>query len=135
MEKLRHKLQRFMIGRYGIDELYRFLFIVYTVLLIINCFLRSSAISVILWILLIYTIFRIVSKDISARQRENARYLVLKNKAYKFFRNAKERAKDKNHVYRKCPHCKATLRFPRKKGNHNAICPKCHLELKVNIPF
>lgn len=124
-----------MMGRYGVDEFYRFLFILYVVLLVVNCFVHSAGISIALWILLIYTFYRIMSKNISARQRENAKYLMTKNRVMKWFRQTKERLGDKDHTYRKCPRCKATLRFPRKKGKHTAVCPKCKKELKVNIMF
>ncbi len=124
-----------MMGRYGIDEFYYLLLALYTVLLIVNCFVHSAGISIALWLILIYALYRIMSKNISARQKENAKFLLLKNKALKEFRQIKDRIKDKSHIYKKCPHCKATLRFPRKKGKHSAVCPKCHKELKVNVYF
>lgn len=135
MNRFKYKLQSFMMGRYGIDDFYYFLLICYTVLLLINCFLRSASISIALWLILGYTLFRILSKNISARQKENAKYLILKNRTIKSFKRTKERFRDKEHVYRKCPHCKATLRFPRKKGKHDAVCPKCRKNLKVRILF
>ena len=40
-----NKFQKFMYGRYGIDELYTFLFKVYLFLFIINIFIRSSILT------------------------------------------------------------------------------------------
>ena len=37
----------------------------------------------------------------------------------------KERRKDKEHIYRECPACGATLRLPRKQGKHTVLCPRC----------
>ena len=38
--KFINKLQKFMYGRYGIDELYKFLFYFYILLLILNLFIK-----------------------------------------------------------------------------------------------
>ena len=40
-EELKEKIQRFMIGRYGVDELNRFLMMVTMVLIVLDLFLRS----------------------------------------------------------------------------------------------
>lgn len=135
MEKFKQKLQIFMMGRYGIDDFYKFLCAFYLILIVVNIFARSLGVHIAIWILLVYSVYRILSKNIAARQKENATYLIVKNKVIKFFKSIKTRLKDKDHLYRKCPHCKATLRFPRKKGKHNAICPKCKKELKVIVRF
>lgn len=135
MNRFRYRLQRFMTGRYGLDELYYFLLILYTFFVVLNVFIRSAEIYIAAWVLLIYSLFRVLSRNISARQKENAKFLVLKSKSAKFFRSLQGRIKDKEHVYKKCPHCKATLRFPRKKGKHDAVCPRCKGKMKVNVRF
>lgn len=135
LNKLKYKLMMFMQGRYGIDEFYNFLWILYLVLFVINCFVHSSVLSAVILLLILYTFYRVFSKNISARQKENAKYLTLKRKFKTASSNAKKRIDDKEHVYRKCSHCKATLRFPRRKGKHEAICPKCQKELKIHIWF
>ncbi len=128
-----YRLQIFMQGRYGVDELYRFLFVVYAVLLVVNAFVHSAGIYIALWVLLIYGLFRILSKNISARQKENAKYLIIKSKLKKKLEQLKTRAKDKEHVYKTCPHCRATLRLPRRKGKHTVNCPRCHKEFGVRV--
>ena len=129
----------FMQGRYGPDDLYKGCLILYLILLVLNIFIRSATashiISCLLTLLVIWVFFRFFSKNISARQRENAKYLILKNKVKNSFGIFKKRFSDKNHVYRKCPSCKATLRFPRKKGTHDAVCPKCKNKIKVKVIF
>lgn len=131
--KLRYKFSQFMMGRYGMDDLYRFLIILLLIVMVINAFFHSEALYLIQWIILIYSLFRAFSKNISARQKENAKFLIWKNSAKKSFNNFKARFNDKDHVYKKCPHCKATLRFPRRKGKHNATCPRCRKEFKVHV--
>ena len=133
--KFKYMIMRFMSGRYGPDELYNFLFILYFVLFAINIFVRSPIISLFMLFLLIYSFFRVFSKNLSARQRERAKYLIIKNKVTKKYLQAKERHRDKTHIYKKCPYCKATIRFPRRKGKHSAICPRCKKDFNVRVWF
>ncbi len=133
MNKLKYKFMMFMQGRYGVDELYSFLLILYLALVLINCFVHSSVLYVFSIVLLAYGAFRVFSKNVSARQKENAKYLILKRKTLDKLSVMKKRFSDKEHVYRTCPHCKATLRFKKKKGRHDAVCPKCKKALKIKI--
>ena len=135
MEKLKYKLMTFMQGRYGPDDLYKGSLVLYLILLVANVFFSSKIISILLSLLLVITLFRFFSKNISARQRENAKYLIMKRKFLDKFSLFKKRFSDKDHVYKKCPHCHAQLRFPRKKGRHNAFCPKCQKQFHVNVRF
>ena len=43
--KFEEKIRKFMYGRYGPDELYKFLFELYIVLIIINLFIRSNILN------------------------------------------------------------------------------------------
>ena len=51
---MRDKFQRFMQGRYGADELGRFLTILGLILIVINLFVRSSILSYVVLAILIY---------------------------------------------------------------------------------
>lgn len=133
MSKLRYKLTQFMQGRYGPDELYKACIILYLILLVLGFFIGSWILSFFTLFTLVFIFFRFFSKNIIARRRENAFYLSAKHKIKSFFSITKKRFTDKSHVYRKCPECKATLRFPKKKGEHDAVCPKCQKALKVKI--
>lgn len=140
----RDKLIRFMYGRYGYDKLSFFMFCAYFAIFIIRTFLAfssSSVIRVISLVLLFFSfallaliIFRFLSKNIYARQRENAVYLRLSKPVKEFFKRTFNRIKYiKTHRYRKCPHCKIFLRLPRKKGKHTVKCPRCGKNFDVNI--
>ena len=69
-----------MIGRYGIDDLYKVLLVIYTILILINIFIRSKIIAVIEVLLIIIMIYRVLSKNIYQRRKENDMYLKIKNK-------------------------------------------------------
>lgn len=134
MNKFRDKLLRFMQGRYGADELYRFSAAAAGILLILNLFVRSFALWLFLTILLIWMYFRAFSRNIGARQAENRKFLKLKGDVGRSFRIAKLRFKDrKTYCYKKCPVCKKMLRLPRRKGKHTVNCPQCKNDFNVKI--
>ncbi len=133
MNELKNKLIRFMYGRSGPDSLYKASFILYIILLIINIFARSAFISVLMTALFVWSTYRCFSRNICKRQQENIKYLQLTEKFRKKFSMLKTIITDKEHYYKKCPHCKTFLRLPRRHGNHTAVCPKCSEKIAVKI--
>ncbi len=130
---LRYKLMRFLSGRYGVDKSFYVLFSVAAALALLNCFLRSLYIQAAVYALCIYALFRMLSKNIAARQRENT---VITGWVYKLKRKyaaVKRQKADKAHIYRRCPRCRAVLRLPKKKGKHKTVCPKCGEEFSVRV--
>lgn len=130
MDKLTEKLKRFMIGRYGVDQLSIALLILSLVVALCNGFVDS----IILTILDLGAIFlcysRILSKNRYARQQENFKFLriwhPIKNACLRKWNRLKGM---KTHKYFKCPKCGQTLRVPRGKGKVCVTCPKCKQEL------
>lgn len=132
MNKLVSKLYKFLYGRYGIDELYKFSIVLYFILVIINLFLKSAIIEAIELLLFIIILYRSLSKNKKARKKENDKYLHIKNKISKKINLIKKRWNDRNtHMYKKCPKCKTILRLPLKKGNHTVKCPECKNRFQV----
>lgn len=150
MNGFREKFFRFMEGRYGLrglsDNMQFLLVAVYFLVALINVFARTRVLGIIGSLLLLYALFRVLSKNIPARENENRIVTAWKYKIQDAWRfrtaNAqqrkeqraqkkaqrekeKERRKDKEHIYRECPACGATLRLPRKKGKHSVLCPRC----------
>ena len=117
-----------MSGRYGIDNLYYFLGIIYLLLILINIFFKNNIITIIELLLVTISIYRAFSKNINKRRKENQKYLNIKNNITKIFKN-----KSKYYLYRKCPKCKTTLRLPlpQKRGFHHVKCPKCKKRLTI----
>lgn len=113
--------QRFMYGRYGIDELTKFMLKIYFILIIINIFVRSFILTIIELIFIAIIFYRTLSKNKTKRTKENNAFMNL------FSSNYKVKFKD-DHVYKKCHHCKCVLRLPipEKKGFKHVKCPDCH---------
>jgi len=114
-----------MQGRYGYDGLNRFLYVVTLVLLIVSAATRRPVLAFIAIALIVYTYFRMFSRDFSAREREEEAFQRLKNKVFSFFRNLKRRLTDREHRYFKCPNCGKQLRVPKGKGTISIRCPQC----------
>ncbi len=125
--KLINNLQKFMYGRYGYDDLYKFLFKFYIVLFIINLFIRNNILVIVEFITIIVMFYRFFSKNIYKRSNENQKFIEIKNKMLKPFDNIKRNRKDKNHIYKKCHKCKTILKLPlpMKRGFKHAKCPEC----------
>ncbi len=134
MEKFKYKLARFMYGRYGADQLYYALIVMCVILAIVNDITKSVIINVLSIALLIWTVFRVLSRNIYKRRAENEIFMKVWNPIKPKFSLALCRIKEiKTHRYRKCPHCKKVLRLPRKTGKHAVECPCCHNEFQVKV--
>lgn len=132
--KFQDKIQNFMKGRYGPDDLYYFLFKLYIVILILNLFIKSNILTYIELIIIIIVLYRFLSKKIYVRSNENKKFLKLKNKCLKPFKAIKRNYKDRNEwIYRRCKHCKKLLKLPipNKRGKKTIKCPKCKKESNI----
>lgn len=126
---MKQKFAKFMYGRYGMDELSRALSFASLPLLLISVFLRREAKGLVLLLVLVSLVFsyyRIFSKNFSKRREENAKYLRLKAKAADRWRLRRDMWRQR-HEYRffKCPSCRAVLRVPKGKGKIRIVCKKC----------
>ncbi len=119
------KIQNFMSGRYGQDELSIFIDITALIILIINIFVRTPILSVISLALIIWSLIRILSKKTHNRQRELEAYQKISRKPKAFFKMIKLNITDKSRRYYLCG-CGAILRVPRGRGKIEVTCPKCH---------
>lgn len=140
--KFRDKLAAFFYGRYGVDQLYKFLMVVWFVLMIANIVVSRVeslwVVSIILSILsmtvLVFMFFRVLSKNLAARRAENDRFLKLWSPISGWFSLQKRRFKErKTHSFKKCPHCKKTVRMKKTPGEHTARCPLCGGTFKVKF--
>jgi hypothetical protein len=142
--KFRESLARFLYGRYGTDELYNALLISELILLFLASVLTVighavpvlSVVSVFLYLLalglLIWSMTRFFSRNISKRRRENEAWLRF---TAKFKRKPKPTLPPDTptHIFRACPKCRATLRLPREVGKHQVKCPRCGERFGVKV--
>lgn len=125
---MKEKLQRFMMGRYGVDSLNKFMLVMALVLMILSMLTgsRGSILYLLSIVLLILTYIRMLSRNHYKRANENAKYLNItrgfRGKLNKQKRYANERKF--NHIYT-CPSCKQKIRIPKGKGKIMVTCPKC----------
>lgn len=130
MNKIREKLQRFMIGRYGMDQLGQFIMYAVLVLVFLNVVVRVRVLSSFLYILelsgFFFLYFRMFSKNVGKRYQENQAYLRLRFYVTEYFRKIKFRFTE-GRKYRifKCPNCGQKVRIPRGHGKVSVHCPKC----------
>ena len=126
-------LQKFMMGRYGVDQMNIGVLIFSMVCTFTASLTRWLLLSILGTALLAYGVFRMFSRNVSARSKENQKFLVFWNKVkgiwYKirdWFSGKKRRFADrKTHCYFSCPKCKRKLRVPKGKGKIEISCPIC----------
>ena len=126
---MREKIQRFMYGRYGVDDLSKFMLYITLGLCIITIFFRNPILNAILLVGLILVYFRIFSKNHQKRYQENLQFLKIKDKVVHFFHREKNIVEQRK-IYRiyTCPSCKQKIRIPKGKGKVCVTCPKCSTE-------
>ena len=126
---MKEKFYRFMQGRYGADELSKFLTGVAMAMIILNILTKSGIFNLLFWACLIYSYFRMFSKNYSARYAENQKFLGLKSKFLYKWENQKRLREQKKiyHIY-SCPYCKQKIRIPKGRGTIIITCPKCKQE-------
>ncbi len=132
--KLFDAVNRFMYGRYGGDQLFYALIIIFFVLSLVNRFVASPIILIIQYAIFFWSLFRYLSKNIYKRREENRKFMGLWYSVKNFFSFQRDKFRDRKVCrYRKCKYCRAALRLPIKKGKNSVKCPRCGKSFKVNI--
>ncbi|MGI6230784.1 MAG: hypothetical protein ACOYJL_07760 [Tractidigestivibacter sp.] len=125
--------QKFMNGRRGPDDLASFCVVISFILIIISLFTpQSSVLSFIALALVIYAIWRMCSKNVYARIKENNSFLNALGPVRPWIQNPKAAWKEKReYKHVKCPKCGQKIRVPRGKGKLRVTCPKCHEKFEM----
>ena len=101
------KVAQFMYGRNGMDSLNKFMFWAYIALIALNLVVNSFILNYLGLMMMVVYLFRVMSKNLWKRQKENKVYLNIRNKVTGRVRLLKNRWVDRKiKVYRKCPKCK-----------------------------
>ena len=136
MGSFRDKFLRFMYGRYGTDQLYYFMSVLWIIFSVVGLIVRHPVFYVISIIIVVLMIFRSMSRNHARRRRENEFFLKFFNPVKREVLLMKDRIRDiKTARYRKCKHCKALIKLPKVAGKHTVKCPKCGERFDVNILF
>ena len=111
-------LRAFMAGRYGTDRLNMVILCAGLVSSILSMMISLQPINLIFWALsyglMIWAIFRGLSRNTYKRYQENRKFLQIYN-----------RMADRQNRYFDCPKCRQTVRVPRGKGKISITCPRC----------
>ena len=126
---IRNFFSRLMYGRYGNDQLNIFLFVIFWLLWIAEMIVRNQTADAILsgvsTLLALILLFRIMSRNYGRRRAENDAFLKVAGPVIHWFKRQRCQAKDKDHLYFKCPTCSQMLRVPRGKGKISITCRNC----------
>ena len=122
-----------MQGRNGVDQFARFTMGVALAAIVLTLFTGTrrgigAFLDLFGMAAIVYTYFRIFSKNISKRYQENQKYLQMTDKLRARFQTEKRMMSQRKdyHIY-SCPGCGQKIRIPR--GGFKKVeieCPKCH---------
>ena len=131
MNRFRDRFAMFMAGRNGVDQLSRFINVVALLFLVVSLFISHDLarfiVSTVGILLMVYSYFRIFSKNYPARNKENQWFCRLLYGRKQGYTKANTTDK-KTHKIFKCPKCKQKIRVPRHRGKICITCPKCRTE-------
>lgn len=117
--KLRWKMQAFMRGRNGVDELNRVLIYAVLAVYVLSMLFQSTFLYYISFFGMIYSMYRTFSKNLYVRREENRKFVTwLETTRIKM-----EQRKD--YKIFKCKGCGRNIRVPRGKGKIEVTCPMC----------
>lgn len=122
-------LANIMRGRYGVDQFSRFMLVLSIILVVLNMFIRTRLLHLLIVALLIYIYCRIFSRNYSARANENQKFLQIMSR----FRGNKSFAKDNTHRILRCPSCGERLRVPKGAGRIKISCPHCGTQFMKKV--
>jgi hypothetical protein len=126
---IRWRMQQFMVGRYGHDQLNQVLMIAALVCSVASMLSGWGILYTASWVLMGFGIFRMLSRNIYKRRSEAYAWLALKQRvqprAFRFRQRLQDR---RTHRRYRCPQCRQELRVPKGKGKISITCPKCKMQ-------
>ena len=96
---IRNAIRRFMYGRYGNDQLNLFLVVLYLALYLLFAATRFVPLYWLTVVLIITALFRTLSRNLTRRREENAKFLRLIDPAVRWMRLRRTIRRDKEHRY------------------------------------
>ncbi len=134
--KFTEKMQQWMVGRNGSDDCGRWCLWASIICIVISFVLGLVGVGLqglFSWLalgLIIYSYFRMMSKNIAKRQQENQKWVAKWSRVSVPFSHARSYMRDwkryhKDYKLYRCSSCGQTLRVPKGKGKVKVTCPKC----------
>ena len=121
------KKDRFFNERNGADALSCFLIGVAFFLVVLCLVAGQKYVTLIALIPIGFAIFRILSKNLEKRTKENAAFVGFFRSLSGKYRLTRDRVRDrKTHVYFRCGCCERWIRVERGLGEVEVTCPGCH---------
>ena len=128
------RIRRMMAGRYGADDFSKFLLGATLVLLLLSLFSRLPVFYLLALASLIYSYYRMFSRDFAKRRAENEKYLSMTADLRRKARIGKRRFTErKDYRFFKCPSCGQEVRVPKGKGHIRITCPKCRTQFDRSV--
>lgn len=129
-QQLLIRFQQFMVGRYGSDKFSMFLSVVGLIFVFLGNFRELRAFYFVGLAIIIYGLYRAMSRNFEARRKELNWFLRVSEKPMQEFKLLKNKWRDrKTHRYFKCKSCKTVLRVPKNRGKIEVTCPKCRVKV------
>ena len=118
---------RFMVGRNGVDNMsWHAMWASIILSLATTIFGLGAIFSLLSSALMVYAIFRVLSRNVAKRREENQRYIEFTEKIVREVKQFFLRLKGmKTHKYFRCPSCRNRLRMKRGSGEKTITCPVC----------
>ena len=114
----------------GFDFYSLFLLLIVGLLVFVGRLIRPLWIPAL--VVLVYLIYRLLSKKADRRTLENARFMALLRSIFRWFRRKKAIQTDKEYCYFKCPTCGQPMRLPRGVGKVQITCRSCSSQFETN---
>ena len=132
MESIRRWFRQFMVGRRGPDALAAAAVTLALVLSLVNMFAKASWISLVGGALVVYAVWRMLSRDVATRAREDDAFMRRIAPLRRFASNPKAAvAEARQYRHATCPSCGQGVRVPRGKGKLRVTCPRCGTRFEV----
>lgn len=126
------KVAEWLRGRQGPDDLAVFCTNLAIIVVLVNVFAHTSWLGWVGLALIAYAMFRIQSKNLGARSRENAAFLKALGPARPWVQNPGAAWRElRTYKHARCGSCRQKVRVPRGKGKLRVTCPKCGAKFEV----
>lgn len=126
------RLMEWLRGRQGPDDLAVFSVNLAIVIVLVNVFARTGWLGWVGLALVAYAMFRIQSRNLGARARENEAFLRALGPARPWVQNPRAAwAELRAYKHVRCSSCQQRVRVPRGKGRLRVTCPRCKTKFEV----